>query len=176
MRVVAGVARGRKLQAPPGHDTRPTADRVREAVFNALASLGALEGATVLDLFAGSGAMGVEALSRGARHATFVDRGRAAVEAVRANLAATGLGASATVVQADVDRWLPGAPAVDLALVDPPYAYDTWDQLLQHLPATTAVLESDREIEVGEGWRVLRRRRYGTTVVTIAQVHARPER
>ena len=73
MRVVAGTARGRRLVAPAGRDTRPTSDRVRESIFNALHSLGAVEGATVVDLFAGSGALGIEALSRGAAHCTFVE-------------------------------------------------------------------------------------------------------
>src|SRR5438093_104252 len=102
MRVVAGTARGRRLQAPPGRDVRPTSDRVREAVFSSLASLDVIEGATVADLFAGSGAMGVEALSRGAASATFVDSSAAAVAAIRANLADTGLAGTATVVRADV--------------------------------------------------------------------------
>ena len=79
MRVVAGTAGGLRLVAPPGRETRPTSDRVREATFNALGSLGAIEEARVLDLFAGSGALGIEALSRGAQHATFVERDRHAV-------------------------------------------------------------------------------------------------
>src|SRR3954451_2504981 len=102
MRVVAGEARGIRLVAPKGLDIRPTSDRVREAVFNALGSLGAVEGATVVDLFAGTGALGIEALSRGAAHATFVDRDRIAVDTVRRNLDATKLGDQATIVRADV--------------------------------------------------------------------------
>jgi 16S rRNA (guanine966-N2)-methyltransferase len=84
MRVIAGTARGRRLVAPTGSSTRPTSDRVREATFNALGSLGVVVDATVLDLFAGSGAMGIEALSRGAAHATFVDQDRAARAAIEA--------------------------------------------------------------------------------------------
>ena len=103
MRVVAGTARGRPLVAPPG-------DRVREAVFNALWSRGALDGATVVDLFAGSGALGVEALSRGAAHATFVDDDREARRAVRRNLDACGLGDRATIASSRVDRWLAALP------------------------------------------------------------------
>src|SRR5437764_14513064 len=125
MRVVAGTARGRALRAPKGHDIRPTSDRVREAVFNSLTSLDAVEGATVYDLFAGTGAMGIEALSRGAAQVTFVDHDRTAVASIEANLAATGLGGpAATVVRADVGRWLATAPPADLAVVDPPYATD----------------------------------------------------
>ncbi|MFN2506284.1 MAG: RsmD family RNA methyltransferase, partial [Acidimicrobiales bacterium] len=91
MRVVAGLAGGRRLQAPEGRSIRPTSERVREAVFASLGSLGAVQGARVLDLFAGSGALGIEALSRGARSATFVDSDLRAVAAIRANLAAVGL-------------------------------------------------------------------------------------
>ena len=108
MRVISGAARGRKLVAPEGPSTRPTPDRVREATFNALGSLGAVVDATVLDLFAGSGALGIEALSRGAAHVTFVDQDRAARPAVEANLTTTGLAAQATVVASPVDRFLRG--------------------------------------------------------------------
>jgi 16S rRNA (guanine966-N2)-methyltransferase len=167
VRVVAGVAGGRRLQAPPGRATRPTSDRVREAVFSSLDSLGAVHGATVVDLFAGSGALGIEALSRGASHCTFVDDDPAAVAATTANLAATGLAAAATVARADVLRWLDRGPAVDLALVDPPYAFDLWPDLLARLTAGVAVLESDRDVDPAPTWRVLRRRRYGTTVVSL---------
>src|SRR4051794_3909992 len=101
MRVVAGTVKGRRLEAPKGEQTRPTSDYVREAIFNTLGSLlgiDAVEDATVVDLFAGSGAFGIEALSRGAAHATFVDGDRRAVAATRANLAATGFERQATVV------------------------------------------------------------------------------
>ena len=94
VRVVAGTARGRRLVAPAGRDTRPTSDRVRESIFNALHSLGAVEEATVVDLFAGSGALGIEALSRGAAEATFVDSDPRAVAAIKRNLGAIGVDAS----------------------------------------------------------------------------------
>jgi 16S rRNA (guanine966-N2)-methyltransferase len=107
MRVIAGEKGGRRLLAPPGHGTRPTSDRVREAAFSMLDSLGVLDGARVWDLFAGSGAMGIEALSRGAAHATFVEQAKGAVSATRANLAALGYGSSrATVVCGDVLSWV----------------------------------------------------------------------
>lgn len=170
--MVAGSARGRRLQAPPGTSTRPTSDRVREAVFNALGSLAAVEGATVLDLFAGSGAMGIEALSRGASACTFVDDDPRAVSAIRGNLAATGL--DGTVVRGDA-MTIP-LPPVDLALLDPPYALDDgrWADLLGRLDATLAVVESDREVPLPAGWEVLRAKRYGTTVVTIARQEGTP--
>ncbi|MGZ4682244.1 MAG: 16S rRNA (guanine(966)-N(2))-methyltransferase RsmD [Acidimicrobiales bacterium] len=171
MRVVAGTARGRRLEAPDGTATRPTGDRVREAVFNSLHSLGAIEGATVLDLFAGSGALGIEALSRGAAHATFVDADRRSIAAVEANLAATGLAAQATVVRSDADSVLSRAVVEgrrwDLALLDPPYAFDEWADLLTGFPADLVVVESDRSIEPPPGWGVVRERRYGSTLVAV---------
>ncbi|MEA3019159.1 MAG: hypothetical protein QOI47_683 [Actinomycetota bacterium] len=167
MRVVAGTAKGRRLVAPPGSDTRPTTDRVREAVFNALGSLDAVTGARVLDLFAGSGALGIEALSQGAASVTFVDNSAKAVDAVRTNLATAGL--EGTVIRADAHRYDDGP--FDLALLDPPYATtdEEWAWLLDHLDAGVVVLESDRELDLGPRWELLRSKRYGTTVVQIAR-------
>jgi 16S rRNA (guanine966-N2)-methyltransferase len=165
MRVVAGGARGRKLVAPAGRSTRPTSDRVREAMFDMLASRDAIDDAVVVDLFAGSGALGVEALSRGARHATFVEHDRAALDVIRTNLAATGLADQATVRPGDA---LAFRAAVDLAFVDPPYGFEQWDDLLGGLDAGLAVLESERELEVAPAWLVVRQKRYGGTVVTLA--------
>jgi 16S rRNA (guanine966-N2)-methyltransferase len=178
VRVVAGSARGRRLAVPPGDAVRPTADRVREATFNALGSLGAVEGATVLDLFAGSGAMGIEALSRGAATATFVDRDARALAVVRANLDATGLAAHATVVRADAARFLAGAGPFDLAVLDPPYATDdtAWTELLATLDAEVVVAESEREVPLPERWGILRSRSYGGSVVVLARATRPPER
>jgi 16S rRNA (guanine966-N2)-methyltransferase len=172
IRVVAGEARGRTLQAPPGRSTRPTTDRVREAIFDVLGSLAAVEDAVVADLFAGSGALGIEALSRGASRVSFVDRDRRAVATIRANLAATGFaGPRAEVVPAEVLRWLPTGPAVDLVLCDPPYAYDRWPELLSALVPVTrlALLETGDALDIGAGWEVLRMKQYGGTVVTVAR-------
>jgi 16S rRNA (guanine966-N2)-methyltransferase len=118
MRVVAGLYRGHPLKAPPGKGTRPTADRVREALFSIL---GPIDDTHVLDLFAGSGALGIEALSRGAATATFVEKDRRAAAVIEANLAATG--AEGEVVAADALRWLSrqGGAGFDLVLIDPPY-------------------------------------------------------
>ncbi len=183
MRVVAGTARGRRLAAPPGTSTRPTSDRVREATFNALESLGAVDGAAVLDLFAGSGALGIEALSRGAGRAVFVERDPRVLAVVRANLAATGLAGQATVVRSDALRFLAAASAgpFDLALLDPPYHFDdrAWEELLARVDAPLVVVESDRAVELGPVWRTVRSRRYGSTVVVLAQPqrdHPRRER
>lgn len=168
MRVVSGLARGRRLSAPPGRQTRPTSDRVRESMFNMLMSLGVIDGARVADLFAGTGALGIEALSRGAASAVFVDDDAAAVRVIRSNLEQTGL-AGGEVVRADVLRWAPGAGPFDLVFCDPPYAFAGWAELFGVLGAELLVAESDREIEAPEGWEVLKARQYGGTVVTLVR-------
>ncbi len=123
MRIVAGEHRSRRLAVPPGRDVRPTSDRAREAVF---ASLGSVTGDRVLDLFAGSGALGLEALSRGAASCRFVERDRAALEAIRANVATLGEGERATVERGNATTVLRRLAAAgeqfDLVLIDPPYA------------------------------------------------------
>ena len=173
--MIAGEFGGRKLQAPRGEQTRPTSDAVREAVFNAIASRMDLDGASVLDLFAGSGALGIEALSRGAKEATFVDKDRTAVATIEANLDATGI-PGGRVVSSPVEMWLSRLPAGyrtwDLILADPPYRFEGWQDLLlalrDHIAADgIAVLESGTELELPEGWRSVRSKRYGTTVVTL---------
>jgi 16S rRNA (guanine966-N2)-methyltransferase len=142
---------------------------VREAVFSSLTSMDALAGSRVLDLFAGTGAMGIEALSRGAATATFVDADPAAAHTVRDNLDGTGL-AGGTVVRADALRWLAGTDArFDLALVDPPYSFGDWPSLLARLPASLAVLETGHPLELAPPWVVIRSARYGGTVVTTAR-------
>ena len=177
MRVVGGTARGRRLVGPGGNATRPTSDRVREAVFDMLASLEAagttrLEGAEVVDLFAGTGAMGIEALSRGAARATFVERDPEAVLAIERNLAATGLG-PAVVVRRDVDAFLRSAgvrsrPApFDLAFCDPPYGFDRWEEVLAGVPARLVVAEAEAEVPSRAGRPLVRSRRYGGTVVEL---------
>lgn len=179
VRVVAGTARGRRLAAPPGTDVRPTSDRVREAVFNALGSLDALAGARVLDLFAGTGALGIEALSRGAAAATFVERDGRARRVVKDNLRATGLDRAADVVGDDASRFLRrqpagGDPRYQLVLLDPPYSFDDWSKLLDDLeavvdPAGLVVIESGEAREAPTWAEMVRMRRYGSTVVTIVR-------
>jgi 16S rRNA (guanine966-N2)-methyltransferase len=173
LRVVAGSHRGRRFEAPAGRQTRPTSDRVREAIFNALDSLTAVRGATVLDAFAGSGALGIEALSRGAHHVTFAETDRLARATVTANLAALEMGDRATVVASDGVRALTGGAPWDLVLADPPYAYDGWDRLLAPMADALAdagvlVLESDREVALPAALQTARTRTYGSTVVTFA--------
>jgi 16S rRNA (guanine966-N2)-methyltransferase len=143
---------------------------VREAIFNALWSQGAVDAARVLDLFAGSGALGIEALSRGAAHATFVDADRAAREVVRRNLEACGFVDRADIVATTAERYLAGlrGEAFDLAFCDPPYAFAGWDDLLSALPAPLVVIESDRPVSPPAGWEITRESRYGGTWVGFA--------
>jgi len=166
IRVVSGEFGGRKLVVPDGLGTRPTTDKVRQAVFNSLDSAGLIDGASVADLFAGSGALGIEALSRGAASCVFVERDRAALQALRANIAALGLADRTSVVTSDVPAWVPALRGVDLALIDPPYEFDGWDQLLTVLKVPFVVAEADHEITPPQGWEALRARRYGRTWVT----------
>ena len=166
MRVIAGEFGGRKLIAPEGLSTRPTTDKVRQAVFNSLNSMGVVEGATVIDLFAGSGALGIEALSRGAEFCTFVERDRNALRALRENIAALGIEDRTRIASTDVLAYVPGITGVDLALIDPPYTFDAWEGLLRVLKAGLAIAESGREVAAPEGWEQLRTRRHGRTVVT----------
>jgi 16S rRNA (guanine966-N2)-methyltransferase len=141
VRVIAGLAKGHPLVAPRGRGTRPTADRVREAVFSSL--LPHLPGARVLDLYAGSGALGIEALSRGAAHATFVERDRGALRAIADNLDTTGLGDRAEVVAADVrsalGRLAGAQEPFDVVLLDPPYRVDP-DELAEALAGVAGVV------------------------------------
>ena len=174
MRVIAGQWGGRRLQAPPGDATRPTSDRVREALFSILGDR--VDGARVLDLFAGSGALGIEALSRGAVHATFVDSAQAAIRSLWANLEA--LGADAEVRRADARRFLGAASAAgryyDLVFLDPPYrlAGRVGGELAAVLPAVLApgaavVVESDRRAPLDLELPLIDERRYGDTLIRI---------
>jgi len=170
MRVVAGELRGRRIEAPPGLDTRPTTDIVREAVFNALNSLDLIRDATVADLYAGSGALGIEALSRGAAHCTFVERDRTALRTLRDNVVDLGLEDRSKVVPGDA-LVLGRALEVDIVLADPPYDFDGWPELLASTKASFVVAEAGRPLdrldpESIRGWVVTRTRRYGRTWVT----------
>jgi 16S rRNA (guanine966-N2)-methyltransferase len=174
--VIAGQFRGRRLVAPEGNTTRPTSDKVRQATFNALESLDVIGGARVLDLFAGSGALAIEALSRGAAHATCVENDRRALAAITANAAAFGLGADRLSVVRRSAWDVIGAPlastaqkAYDVVLCDPPYTFDEWERLCEEVPGTWLVIESSRPVDVTARWETVRQKTYGTTVVTIAR-------
>ncbi|HEX9109667.1 MAG TPA: 16S rRNA (guanine(966)-N(2))-methyltransferase RsmD [Longimicrobiales bacterium] len=136
MRIVAGRWRGHTIQAPPGRSTRPTTDRVREAWMSAMLPL--LPGATVLDLFAGSGALGLEALSRGAAHATFVEIALGPLKALRANIERLGAADDCAVVRDDAMHYVRrlGAGSFDVALADPPYDQPYARQLVERFLET----------------------------------------
>jgi 16S rRNA (guanine966-N2)-methyltransferase len=176
VRVIGGTARGRALKAPSSPTVRPTSERAREAIFDALGAIGAVNGAVVLDLFAGSGALGIEALSRGAAAATFVDHDRHALEVVEKNLAATGLGqpgtdATARLVRRDAVSYLANSGHFDLAFIDPPYDYGPWTKIFRHLNADIAVLESNQAIEPEGDYELYRSYKYGGTLVHIVKRH-----
>jgi 16S rRNA (guanine966-N2)-methyltransferase len=176
MRIVAGKWRGRTLLAPPGSATRPTADRVREALFSMLQSrLGSFEGLEVADLFAGSGALGLEALSRGARRCTFVEKDREAVEAIRRNLAA--LGAEGEVIAASAEHARLPRP-VDLAFLDPPYGSGLAAAVLANLPVKPGAwvsVETERaESAAADGYEEEATRRYGKARITLLRRQALP--
>lgn len=146
MRVIAGEFRSRRLKSIPGEATRPTPDRLREALFNILASR--IEGATFLDAYAGTGAVGIEALSRGARHAWFLEKNRAALEAIRENLASLQLERRASVVAGPVLLTLERFTA-DIVFLDPPYPLEreyaaALELLAQHPPPLTIVQHGSR--------------------------------
>lgn len=167
MRVVAGSARGRRLTAKLPAHVRPTTDLVREAVFSSLRSRIELHGARVVDLYCGSGAMGIEALSRGASSCTFVDDDSACLAAARANLAAVGMDdLDASFVRARLPGWHPPAP-VDVAFCDPPYGELDVGAVLEGLAAGLVVLETDREVDPPDGWEASAARHYGGTLVTM---------
>lgn len=168
MRVVAGELRGRRIEAPPGTDTRPTTDKVREATFNALGSLDLVRDALIVDLYAGSGALGIEALSRGAAHCTFVERDRTALRTLRANLAGLGLDDRSRVVAGDAVVLARGLEA-DVVLADPPYGFDRWDDLLRVVPGPFVVAEAGGELLAPAGWSISRSKRYGRTWVTFLE-------
>jgi 16S rRNA (guanine966-N2)-methyltransferase len=166
VRIVAGAARGRPLVAPAGRDTRPTSDRAREGLFSTLATLVDLSGARVLDLYAGSGAVGLEALSRGAAHVVLVESDLKAANVIRRNVDAVGLPGARVVVDR-VERFLAGdRSAYDVVFLDPPYATadDIVGRVLAALDAEVVVVE--RSSRGGpppwpEAFEPVRDRRYG---------------
>jgi len=169
VRIVAGSRKGHTIQAPKGLATRPTSDRVREAAFNLI---GPVDGASVLDLYAGSGAMGLEALSRGAARAVFVESDRDACRAIERNLEKLRL-TGARVVCGDALAFLASeSNAYDLVLVDPPYELTDHERLARYLPRVLAddgllVLETAAKVEPGLPLALRTSRRYGSARLTL---------
>lgn len=181
MRIVAGEWRGRKLVAPKGEATRPTADRTRETLFSMLASrLGSFEGLTVADLFAGSGALGLEALSRGAGRCLFVENDEAALKTIRANIATLDARGRADVRAGSVTALGPAGSATDLILLDPPYGTGAGAVALDRLlrlgwigEATWIALETGAEEKVEiKGLSVEAERRVGKAKLTLLRLAA----
>ena len=184
MRIIAGDFRGHPLVAPRGRATRPTSDRVREALFSILGDVAELD---VLDLFAGSGALGLEALPRGARHATFVETAHAAVQAIRANVESLDVRARTRLVAGDVRRALKDVKAsgggIGLVFLDPPYASADTAAVLADLDAAGVLLDgawivlehaSRTEPPPGTPARTLRfTRTYGDTALTFYRHEAK---
>jgi 16S rRNA (guanine966-N2)-methyltransferase len=180
MRVIAGIAGGQPLVAPKDRGTRPITDRVKETLFAILGER--VPEARVLDLFAGSGAIGIEALSRGAAHATFVEHARPALTALRANLERTRLADLATVEPIDVERFLaePGGGPWDLAFLDPPYELRA---IVAPLRAVEPHLAPDAVVVVKHFWRTelpevtglqpVRQRRFGETMLSFLEAAGR---
>jgi 16S rRNA (guanine966-N2)-methyltransferase len=168
VRIIAGQWKGRRLKPLKGKSVRPTTDRVREAWMSALG--GSFEGRTVFDLFAGSGALGLETLSRGAEHVVFVERARGASSVLRANIELLGAGHRCTVLEDDVFRFIASeTDFVDVALADPPYGVGNAARLV------SCFVESPfaSELWVEHLWREelaapssVRTRRYGDTAIT----------
>lgn len=181
MRIVAGIHGGRRLSAPAGDTTRPTSDRVREALFSMLGPLG---GERVLDLYAGTGALGLEALSRGAGSVVFAERDRRALAALRSNIEALGIAPETATLRAlDAERVareaLANAEAYDLVFLDPPYRIAgglgaVLGPVLEGLlvPGARVVTESDRREPMELQLPMTHERKYGDTLIRIHHLHA----
>ncbi|AOZ94177.1 16S rRNA (guanine(966)-N(2))-methyltransferase RsmD [Paenibacillus crassostreae] len=184
MRVVSGSAKGRPLKSVPGIGTRPTTDKVKEAIFSMIGPY--FEGGTVLDLFAGTGGLGIEALSRGMENAIFIDMDPKSVETIRANLKATRLESQAEVFRNDAERAIKVLAKrellIDTVFLDPPYRLKNADELLQQMHErsllqhhATIVIEHDSKFEYPDKFsqfNCVRKALYGESAVTIYEYHA----
>lgn len=182
MRIIAGRFRGRSLASVGKGDgaahLRPTTDRVRESLFNVLAHRHELAGARVLDLFAGTGALGLEALSRGAAHVTFVDDGRVAGQLIRKNIDLTGCVTQCTLIRRDATRLgpCPDTPC-DLVFLDPPYGKGLGQRAIDAAlaggwiaPGALIVWEENTQMPAPRGFEMLDSRKYGETHITLMQM------
>ena len=176
MRIISGTARGRRLKTLEGMDVRPTTEKVKEAIFSSIQF--DLPQATVLDLFAGSGQLGLEALSRGAKRAYLIDHSPKALSVIRENVAAAGFSEQAEVIQTEAAAFLKSsAPTMqwDLVFLDPPYRHDTIQEMLKLLghhvaPDGKIICEHERELELPEElgvWRKKKTYSYGSIAVTV---------
>jgi len=178
MRIISGTSKGRRLATPKSHDLRPTSDRVKESIFNILGD--EVEGKVVLDLFAGTGNLGIEALSRGANKALFVEKGRQAIRLIQRNLSQCGMKGRSEILPKDVNRAIgilnQRGQSFDLILMDPPYEKGLIQKTLMKLRShriyhgdSILVIEHDRREpipETVEGWNLIRQRGIGDTVIS----------
>ena len=175
MRIIAGAWRGRPLAAPEGHGTRPTSDRAREGLFSMLQSrLGSFEGLRAADLFAGTGALGLEALSRGAEHCTFVENDRGANAILKRNVERLGATDRATIRAQGIEHAPPPAQPCDLVLMDPPYAAGLAEAALLNVadpawlaPGALVSVEADRPLPPPDGLVLEAERRFGKAHITL---------
>ena len=182
MRVITGSARGRKLKAPEGNDVRPTSDLVREAIYSIIQF--DVPGADVLDLFAGSGQLGIEALSRGANHCVFVDKSAASLALCRENVMACGFVKQSRIVSSDsFDYLLTAKKGFDIALLDPPYSNGLIERVMERLPQKInaggiVVCEHEQELTLPESFGELimhKRYKYGKIALTVYKKPAEEE-
>ena len=178
MRVIGGVYRGRRISAPAGFDVRPTSDRLRETLFNIIAPQ--IEGSRFLDICAGSGAVGIEALSRGASSVTFIDRSRRACAVIESNLATLGVTSNATIINREavsaLKRLARDAAKFDIVFFDPPYASEIYSQVMRRLAASgllnpQAIVITEHRAKTPpaaefEGLRVFREVKQGESALT----------
>ena len=162
------MARGRRLKAKLPAAVRPTTDYAREAIFSMLESRGGLSDLVVADLYCGSGAMGIEALSRGAAKVYFVDTDPACLAAAKTNLEPLKLEGEAVFVRSTLPVWSPPHD-LDLVLADPPYGPLDLASVLHDVSASRVVMENDRHMDAPQGWVVTKTKRYGTTLVTMLE-------
>ena len=174
MRIIAGRLKGRRLKSPRGENIRPTADRVRESIFSLIQARTSIEDARVLDAFCGTGAFGIEAISRGAASAVFIDSSPAALKIAALNAESLGVSDQCQFLRRDVIRYLKGpqTPRFDLIFADPPYSFNQIDLIprlaLDALSETgLLVLEHDMTHRFDVGSRAIESRSYGRTIVTI---------
>ena len=184
MRIITGKAKGIVLKTPAGEATRPTAERVKEAVFSMLQF--DIEGRSVLDLFAGSGQMGLEALSRGALEATFVDKSKEAIKLIKENIEKTRLSDNATVFQSDYLDFIRrnSGKKFDIFIIDPPYKLEMYNPALKALIASNMIKNTslivcesgtdeifNNDIELQQHFDIAKQNKYGNTFITILKLH-----
>ena len=168
MRVISGSAKGRKLVVPSGDHVRPTKDRVKEAIFNSLHSYGLVENRSFLDLFSGTGSLGIEALSRGAKSVVFIDHHAEAIDCIILNVKKLNYGSTSKILKTDALSFLERDDYFDVALLDPPYKYEHWGTLLKRVNAHSIVIESSEQVTLESDWEIIKSQKYGQTNLLIA--------